>query len=117
MNSGTSTSRTAAGAGRARRTRGSPRGSRNRLGAARGGGGRGRTPAGPAGGPGDRPGPRGGRPLLPEAGGAPGDPPLVLELLVEHRAEDDVGLRVRGLLDGTGRLVALPQRQVAPAGD
>src|SRR3712207_7270659 len=37
--------------------------------------------------------------------------------VVDHRAEDDVRLRVGGLLDGLGRLVDLPQRQVAPAGD
>src|SRR4051812_10735104 len=47
------------------------------------------------------------------AGGHHGDPHLVLERLVEHRAEDDVGLRVGRLLDLLGRLVDLPQRQVA----
>src|SRR5215218_464420 len=43
------------------------------------------------------------------------DPHLVLEAVVEHRAEDDVRLRVGGLLDGTRRLVDLPQRQVPAA--
>src|SRR3954470_17497508 len=51
------------------------------------------------------------------AGGDHGDPDLVLELLVDHRAEDDVGLGMRGLLHGAGGLVDLPQREVAPGGD
>ena len=37
--------------------------------------------------------------------------------LVDHGAEDDVGLRVGGLLDHLGRLVDLEQAQVAAAGD
>src|SRR5436190_12677865 len=45
------------------------------------------------------------------------DPHLVLELLVEHRPEDDVGVRVSGLLHGASGLVDLPQRQVLAAGD
>src|SRR3712207_7515034 len=47
--------------------------------------------------------------------GDDGDPHLVLELVVEHRPEDDVRVRVRGLLDGLRRLVDLPQREVAAA--
>jgi hypothetical protein len=54
---------------------------------------------------------------LPIARGDHGDPHLVLELLVEHRAEDDVRLGMGGLLHGPRRLVDLPQRQVSAAGD
>src|SRR4051812_10317753 len=43
-------------------------------------------------------------------------PDLVADLLVDHRAEDDVGVRVRGLRDRLGGLVDLPQGQVRPAG-
>src|SRR5687767_15166835 len=45
------------------------------------------------------------------------DPDLLLELLVDHRAEDDVRVGVRRLGDGLGGLVDLPERQVAAAGD
>src|ERR687893_2562439 len=45
------------------------------------------------------------------------DPDLVLDLLVDHGPEDDVRLGVGRLGHGLGRLVDLPQRQVAPAGD
>ena len=51
------------------------------------------------------------------ARGHDGDPHLLLELLVDHGAEDDVRLGVRGVGDGLRRLVDLPQRQVAPARD
>src|SRR4051812_42684126 len=44
-------------------------------------------------------------------------PHLVLELLVDHGAEDDVRVGMCGLLDLPGGLVDLPQRQVAPTGD
>src|SRR5690349_23550265 len=40
------------------------------------------------------------RPAAVVARGDDRDPDLVLEVLVEHRAEDDVRLRVGGLLDG-----------------
>src|SRR3954470_5728964 len=46
-----------------------------------------------------------------------GHPDLVVELLVDHRAEDDVRIGVRGLRDRLGRLVDLPQRQVLTGGD
>src|SRR5918998_1125257 len=67
----------------------------------------------------------GGRALVPArrllvavAGRDDGHPHLVLgELLVDHRAEDDVGVRMGGVRDGLRRLVDLPQRQVAAAGD
>ena len=42
------------------------------------------------------------------AGGDDRHPDLVLELLVHHRAEDDVRVGVRGRRDGLGRLVDLP---------
>src|ERR671924_1470897 len=42
------------------------------------------------------------------------DPDLVHDLLVDHRAEDDVRVRVGGLRDGPGRLVDLPEREVPP---
>src|SRR5829696_6163552 len=51
------------------------------------------------------------------AGGHHRDPHLVLEAVVEHRAEDDVRLRVGGLLNGPCSLADLPERQVAPARD
>src|SRR3954447_11604307 len=54
---------------------------------------------------------------LPEAGRDDRHPDLVVELVVDHRPEDDVRVGVRGLGDRLGRLVALPQREVAPAGD
>src|SRR5215212_9913010 len=44
-------------------------------------------------------------------------PDLVLELLVDHRAEDDVGVGVRGLGHGLRRLVHLVEREVATARD
>src|SRR3954462_450271 len=45
-----------------------------------------------------------------------GHPDLIADLLIDHRAEDDVGVRVRGLRDRLGGLVDLPQGQVRPAG-
>src|SRR3954452_16741732 len=44
-------------------------------------------------------------------------PHLVLELLVDQRAEDDVRVGVRCLRDGPRALAAPPQGEVAPAGD
>src|ERR1035437_9714480 len=55
--------------------------------------------------------------LVAVAGGHDGDPHLVVELLVDHRTEDEVGVRVRRHRDGLGGLVDLPQRQVHAAGD
>src|SRR5699024_6029831 len=46
-----------------------------------------------------------------------GDPDLVAEGVVDHRTEDDVRLRVRGLLHQAGRFVDLEQAQVAAALD
>src|SRR5215212_2162302 len=46
-----------------------------------------------------------------------GDPHLVLELVVEHRPEDDVRIGVGRLLNGLRRLVDLPQGEVPAAGD
>src|SRR4051794_13464095 len=51
------------------------------------------------------------------AGGHDGDPDLVVDLLVDHGAEDDVGVRVRGLRHRLGGLVDLPQGEVPAAGD
>ncbi|SHX00777.1 Uncharacterised protein [Mycobacteroides abscessus subsp. abscessus] len=50
-------------------------------------------------------------------GGDDRDPDLVAEGVVDDRSEDDVGLRMRGLLHQRGRLVDLEQPQVAAAGD
>src|SRR5207237_3379657 len=44
-------------------------------------------------------------------------PHLVVQLLVDHRAEDDVGVWMRRLGDGLRSLVDLPQRQVVAARD
>ncbi len=52
-----------------------------------------------------------------EAGGDDGDPDAVAEAVVDHGAEDDVGVVVGGLLDDLGRLVDLEQAQVLAAGD
>ena len=52
-----------------------------------------------------------------EAGRDDRDHDLVAEPLVEARAEDDVGLRVGGLLDRLGGLLDLEQRQGRRAGD
>ena len=49
------------------------------------------------------------------AGGDDRHPALLVDLVVDHRAEDDVGARVSSLGDGPGRLVDLPQREVATA--
>ena len=49
--------------------------------------------------------------LLLEAGGDDGDLHFVLHLLVKHRAEDDVGVFVRGALNDGGSLVDLGQLQ------
>src|SRR5918992_1986757 len=51
------------------------------------------------------------------AGGDHRDPDLVLDLVVDHGPEDDVRLGVRRLGHGLGRLVDLPQGEVAPSGD
>ena len=52
-----------------------------------------------------------------EPGRDDGDPHLVAEGVVDDRAEDDVGLGVRGLLDQPGRLVDLEQAEVGAALD
>ena len=52
-----------------------------------------------------------------EAGRDDGDPDLVAERVVDHGAEDDVGLGVHGLGDQRGRLVDLEQPEVRAAGD
>ena len=52
-----------------------------------------------------------------EPGRDDGDPHLVAERVVDDRAEDDVGLGVRGLLDQAGRLVDLEQAEVGAALD
>ena len=44
-------------------------------------------------------------------------PNLVVELLVDHRTEDDVRVGVSGIGDRLGGLVDLPQREVRAAGD
>jgi GAF domain-containing protein len=46
-----------------------------------------------------------------------GHPHLVDHLLVDHRAEDDVRVRVGRFGHRLGRLVDLEQREVAAAGD
>src|SRR3954452_5643000 len=51
------------------------------------------------------------------AGGHDGHPHLVLDLVVDHGAEDDVRVRVRRLGHRFRRLVDLPQGEVAAAGD
>jgi cell division protein FtsZ len=50
------------------------------------------------------------------AGGDHGHPHLVAERVVDHGAEDDVGLGVRRLRHQVGRLVDLEQAEVGPAG-
>src|SRR5438309_11199425 len=55
--------------------------------------------------------------LLDEAGGDDGHPHLVLEARVEHGAEDDVGLLVRGLLNDAGGLFHLVDREVVSTGE
>ena len=52
-----------------------------------------------------------------EAGGDDGDADLVAERVVDDGAEDDVGVRVRGLADDLGRLVDLEQPEVGRARD
>src|SRR5829696_134903 len=52
-----------------------------------------------------------------EAGRDHGDPNRVFQLVVHHGAEDDVGLRVGGLLDDLGGLVDLEEAEVPAAGD
>src|SRR6266700_2436196 len=52
-----------------------------------------------------------------EPGGDHGDPDLVAQRVVDHGAEDDVGLRVRRVGDQLGRVVDLEQAQVRTAGD
>ena len=52
-----------------------------------------------------------------EAGGDDGDPDLVAHLVVDDRAEDDVGVGVGDAVDDLGRLVDLEQAEVAAAGD
>ncbi len=57
--------------------------------------------------------------LLPtlEPGGDDRDPHLVAHVVVDHRAEDDVGVGMRHRVDDLGRLVDLEQAQVGAAGD
>src|SRR5690242_14917770 len=57
------------------------------------------------------------RAAVVEAGGDDGHADLVAEALVQHRAEDDVRVGVRGALDDLGSLVDLEQTQVAAARD
>ena len=52
-----------------------------------------------------------------ESRGDDGDPDLVAERVVDHRAEDDVRLGVRGLLYQRGGLVDLEQPEVGTARD
>ena len=52
-----------------------------------------------------------------EAGRDHGDLHLALHLRIDDRAEDDVGVLVRRLLDDRRRLAHLDQRQVGAAGD
>src|SRR5215212_3456033 len=52
-----------------------------------------------------------------KAGGDDGDTDLVAHALVDHRAEDDVGVGGAGGRDDLRRLVDLEQSEVAPAGD
>ena len=49
-----------------------------------------------------------------EAGGDDGDLDLPLHLRIDDRAEDDVGVLVRGFLDDRRRLAHLDQREVRP---
>src|SRR3989442_10090470 len=56
-------------------------------------------------------------PLLAEAGGNDRHADLVLEAVVDDRAEDDVGVLVGRLLDDARRLLDLVQRQVGAAGE
>src|SRR5215207_5468060 len=51
------------------------------------------------------------------AGGHDRDPHLVVDLVVDHGAEDDVRVRVRRLGHRLRGLVDLPEREVAAAGD
>src|SRR5215211_7077686 len=51
------------------------------------------------------------------AGGHHRHPNLVFDLLVDHRAEDDVRVGVRRLGDRLRRLVDLPQGEIPAAGD
>src|ERR1019366_7658680 len=55
--------------------------------------------------------------VVVEAGTDDGDADLVVLLLVDHRAEDDVGVAVGRGLDDLGGLVDLEQPEVATAGD
>src|SRR5207248_11639286 len=52
-----------------------------------------------------------------EAGGHHGHPHLLIELVVDHRPEDDVGVRVGGLGHRLRRAADLPQRQIWTGGD
>src|ERR687898_300646 len=52
-----------------------------------------------------------------ETGGDDRDPHLVAHLVVDDRAEDDVGIGMRDPVDHLGRLVDLEQAEVATAGD
>ena len=52
-----------------------------------------------------------------KARGDHGDADLIAHVRVDHRAEDQVHIRVSGLLDDGRRLVDLEQGQVGPAGD
>src|SRR3974377_602508 len=54
---------------------------------------------------------------LLESGGDDSDLDLVLHLLVEHGAEDDVGVFVGGALDDGGGLVDLGEAERTGAGD
>src|SRR5512141_871875 len=55
--------------------------------------------------------------LGPEAGGNDRDLDLVLHLLVEHGAEDDVGVLVGGALDDGGSLVDFGELERTRTGD
>ena len=57
------------------------------------------------------------RPALVEAGGDHRDLDLPGQGRVHHRAEDDVGVLVRRLVDDRHRVVHFHQRHVGPAGD
>jgi hypothetical protein len=58
-----------------------------------------------------------GRTTTVEPGRDHGDPHFVAEGVVDDRAEDDVGLRVGGLLDQPGRLVDLEEAEIGAPGD
>src|SRR5437879_11863201 len=52
-----------------------------------------------------------------EARGDDGEPDLVTERVVDHRAEDDVRVGMRGLTDDLGRLVELEQPEIRRTAD